>query len=154
MTACGLVAALLAGVLVPAPVPAGQTPTNWFGTWTLNVAKSASGSEPPRYKRATLRVESFQDGVTMIDEMVRSRGGLRHLEWTGKFDGLDYPVEGVEAALTNAYRRLDDRTLEIIQKLDGVVVATGRLTLSPDGKTLTRATSDGTGSTTTIYEKP
>ena len=35
-----------------------------------------------------------------------------HLEWTGKFDGNDYPVQGVEVVLTNAYRRVDDRTYD------------------------------------------
>ena len=60
--------------------------------------------------------------------MVRNRGGITHLEWTGKFDGNDYPVQGVELVLTNAYRRVDDRTYELIQKIDGEVVATARLT--------------------------
>jgi hypothetical protein len=85
--------------------------------------------------------------------MVRSRGGITHVEWTGKFDGMDYPVQGVELVLTNAYRRVDDRTCELIQKIDGEVVATARLVLSPDGKTITTVNSSRTAGATTIYDK-
>ena len=91
--------------------------------------------------------------ITIVDEMVRNRGGITHLEWTGKFDGIDYPVQGVELVLTNAYRRVDDRTYELIQKIDGEVVATSRLTMSPDGRTITTVNSSKTASATTIYER-
>ena len=59
---------------------------------------------------------------------MRSRGGILHLEWIGKFDGNDYPVQGVEVVLTSAYRRVDDRTWELRQKIDGEPVATVRFT--------------------------
>jgi hypothetical protein len=91
--------------------------------------------------------------ITIVDEMVRNRGGITHLEWTGKFDGTDYPVQGVELVLTNAYRRVDDHSYELIQKIDGAVVATSRLTLSPDGRTITTVNASKTASATTIYEK-
>ena len=41
----------------------------------------------------------------------------------------------------------------LVQKMDGVIVATARLAVSPDGKTLTTVTSSRTGNATTIYEK-
>ena len=84
---------------------------------------------------------------------MRSRGGILHLEWSGRLDGLDYPVQGVEVVLTNAYRRLDDRTWELVQKTDGAVAAAARLAISSDGKTITVVTSSKTGSATTIYER-
>ena len=84
---------------------------------------------------------------------MRSRGGVTHLEWSGKFDGVDYPVQGVELVLTNAYRRIDDHTLELIQKIDGQVVATARLLISPDGRTITTVNSSRTASATTVYER-
>jgi len=99
------------------------------------------------------RIEASASGITITDEMVRSRGGITHLEWTGRFDGQDYPVQGVELVLTNAYRRVDDRTYELIQKIDGDVVATSRMTMSPDGKTITTVNSSKTASATTVYEK-
>ena len=72
----------------------------------------------------------------------------------GKFDGADYPVQGVEIVVTNAYRRVDDRTFEIVQKVDGEVSVTARMTVSPDGKTLTSVTFAQNGqTTTTVFER-
>jgi hypothetical protein len=131
-----------------------QTPASWFGTWQLNVGKSTFSPEPP-YKGARRRIEASDGGmtITIVDDLVRTRGGILHLEWTGKLDGLDYSVQGVEIVLTNAYRRVDDRTWALVQKMDGVIVATARLAISPDGKTLTTVTSSRTGNATTIYER-
>ena len=137
--------------LAPGILP-GQTLASWFGTWKLNVAKSTFGPALI-YKSATRRIELSDGAVAIVDDLVRSRGGIVHLEWTGKLDGLDYAVQGVEVVLTNAYRCLDDRTCELTQKMDGEVVATARLAISPDGKTLTAVTSSRTGMATTIYER-
>src|SRR5439155_2012903 len=83
--------------------PAAELPTAWLGTWTLNVAKATSPGPFP-YRRGTRRISATTDGgVTIVDDLVRVRGGVLHLEWTGKFDGLDYPVQGVEVVLTSAY---------------------------------------------------
>ena len=45
---------------------------------------------------------------------------------------------GVEVALTSAYRCSDDRTCELVQKVDGDIVANVRMILSADGKTMTK----------------
>jgi hypothetical protein len=132
--------------------PAAQTPPAWFGTWKLNVARSTFSPQPP-YKRATRRIEPSAGAITIVDDLVRSRGGILHLEWTGMLDGVDYPVQGVEIVLTNAYRRVNDRAWELTQKIDGEVVATARLAISPDGRTLTTVTSSRTGNATTVYDK-
>src|SRR5438105_4352197 len=79
----------------------GQAQAPWFGTWKLNLAKSVTGSN--RFKRVTSRIEPTEDGLIVIYDMVGLRGGITHMEWTGKFDGKDYPVEGVDYVLTNAY---------------------------------------------------
>jgi hypothetical protein len=137
---------------LPGALPAQPQPS-WFGSWTLNLARSTYSPGPPPFKRATRNISPSGDDITIIDEMVRNRGGITHLEWTGKFDGKDYPVQGVELVLTNAYRRVDDRTYELVQKIDGEVVATSRLTMSPDGKTITTVNASKTASATTVYEK-
>ena len=138
----------LAGVLA-----AGQAEASWFGIWQLNLARSTYDPGPPPFRRATHRIERSGDRIKITDDQVRRRGGVTHLEWTGKFDGIDYPIQGVELVLTNAYRRVDDRTYELIQKIDGEVVATARLQISADGKTITTVNSSTTASATTIYEK-
>jgi len=147
-----LIGAMLSAFLTRPEVSAGQAPTSWFGTWRLNVARSTLGPESP-YRRGSRRIEPSEGGITIIDDVVRSRGGILHLEWSGRLDGLDYPVQGVEVVLTDAYRRLDDRTWELVQKTDGAVAAAARLAISSDGKTITVVTSSKTGSATTIYER-
>ena len=140
------------GIKSPGMLP-GETIASWFGTWKLNLASSTYSPGPPPFKRATRRIEQVGARITITDDQVRTRGGLIHLEWTGKFDGLDYAVQGVEVALTNAYRRIDDHTCELVQKVDGEIVATARLLLSPDGTTITTVNSSRTASATTVYER-
>jgi hypothetical protein len=130
-----------------------QSTRLWFGVWELNVVRSSYSSGPPPYKRATRRIEPSERGIRIVDDLVRPRGGVVHLEWIGRFDGLDYPVQGAEAVLTNAFRCRDDRTCELVQKLDGEVVVTARLTISPDGKVLTTVAADQEASFTTVYER-
>ena len=55
-----------------------------------------------------------------------------------KFDGKDYPVDSMPRGVTSSARRVDERTLEITDKIDGKVVRTDRREVSPDLKTLTR----------------
>jgi hypothetical protein len=125
----------------------------WFGVWKVNVERSSYSSGTPPYKRATRRIEPSERGVRIVDDVVQPRGGVVHLEWIGRFDGLDYPVQGAEVVLTNAYRCHDDRTCELVQKLDGEVVVTARLTISRDGRVLTTVAAGQPASFTTIYEK-
>ena len=67
---------------------------------------------------------------------IRSPQDTRNL----KLDGKDYPVEGngVPQGLTSSARRVDERTLEIVDKVNGKVTRTERRELSPDLKTLIR----------------
>lgn len=136
---------------------AGQTQA-WFGTWTLNPEKSSYDPGPPPYTRSTFTIDPRGDGVRVTYDMVRPRGGLTHLEWDGRFDGREYPVQGVEELVTYAYNRIDDRTYDIVTRLDGRVAATSRAVLSEDGKTITTTTTgrDFQGrqvTTVTVYER-
>ena len=112
----------------------------WFGTWQLVQAPPASRFETPPYRKVTLRIEPRGDGLRVVYDMVRARGGITHVEWEGRFDGRDYPVQGIEYHLTNAYRPIDDRSYEIIVKVDGRVAANAIAVVSADGTTLTVTT--------------
>jgi len=68
---------------------------------------------------------------------VDASGKPLHNEWTGKFDGKDYPVTGDSTQDARAYRKIDDRTMELTYKLNGKTTETDRWELSADGKTLT-----------------
>jgi len=128
----------------------------YFGTWN-QVLEGSNGSGTP-YKRITSRIEPWEDGLRVTYDLVGNRGGVTHMEWTGKFDGRDYPMQGVDNVLTNAYRKIDDRSYEIVIKVEGNTQATARVVVSPDGKTLQVATENRTASgptvrTTTVYER-
>jgi len=80
------------------------------------------------------------------------------MEWVGKLDGKDYPIQGIDTVLTNAYTQIDERTFEVVVKSDGAMAATAGITISQDGRTLTSVTSarnsaGQTLKTTTVYDK-
>jgi hypothetical protein len=150
-----LAAALLCLIVA---APAGMQPAPWFGTWQLKSQESAGPFADPAYKRVTSHIEPLGDGLKVSYDMVRTRGGITHVEWVGRFDGRDYPVQGMDYVLTNAYRVLDDRSYEIVIKVDGQVAATAVAVVSPDGRTLTVSTRErrpggGTSTTTALYER-
>jgi hypothetical protein len=135
------VAALAALVFIFLPVATrSQEPAPWIGTWNLNAAKSSNRPGSP-FKRETLRINPWEDGVKVVYDLVGVRGGITHIEWTGRFDGKDYPLQGVDEVLTNAYRRTCNNAYEIVVKRDGTIVATTLVTISPDGKTLRAETA-------------
>ena len=152
-----LAVAALIGVLAP-PFPLlGQTP-DWFGTWRLNLDKSIYNPGPPPYRRATMKVERWEDKVRFSYDFVYPRGGMQHMEWTGLFDGKDYMVQGTDEYITYAYKRIDDRMYEIVAKLDTRITAVATVTLAPDGRTLTTVTRGKSArgqdvTNTTVYER-
>ena len=130
---------VLVQLLVPFTL-AGQTTESLVGTWELDTASSTQSSN--RFKRTTCRIERWEDGLRVSYELVGIRGGVIHLEWTGRFDGQDYSVQGADYVLTNAYTWIDSETYDVVVKLDGRLVASARTTLSRDGQTLTTVSKE------------
>jgi hypothetical protein len=56
-----------------------------------------------------------------------------------KFDGRDYPALGpnLPSGFASSGRRVDARTLQLTDKIDGKIMDTQQVVLSPDLKTLT-----------------
>ena len=126
-------------VLVVASIvatPSAQQQAPWFGTWQ-QVPPSKPWFDPWPYQKVTLRIEPSDDGLHVVYDMVRRRGGVQHMEWSGRFDGKEHPVQGVDYVLTNAYRQLSDRGYEIVVRVDGSQAAVATATVSADGKTMT-----------------
>lgn len=129
----------------------------WFGNWQ-QLPPSKPWFDPWPYQKVTLRIEPWDDGLRVVYDMVRRRGGITHMEWTGRFDGQDYPVQGVDYVLTNAYRRLSDRSYEIVVRVDGREAAVATADVSGDGKTMTvntleRDARGRTVKTSAVYRK-
>jgi hypothetical protein len=106
-----------------------------MGTWKLNEAKSKIA--PGMTKNNTVVYEAAGDSVKVTVDGADSMGKPVRSEWTGKFDGKDYPVTGDPTSDARSYKQIGARTLEMAIKKDGKVTATGRIVVSADGKTRT-----------------
>jgi len=114
-----------------------------MGTWKLNEAKSKLS--PGVAKNTTVVYEATGDNVKVTIDGTDSDGKPTHNEWTGKFDGKDYPVTGDPSSDTRSLKKVDGRTLTFTVKKGDKTTITGRIVVSADGKTRT-VTTGGTDS--------
>jgi len=127
-----------------------------LGTWKLNEAKSKLGAGMP--KNLTVVYEAAGDNIKGTIDGVDGMGKPTHNEWTGKFDGKDYPVTGDPTSDTRAIKKIDDHNYELTVKKGGKVTLTGKAVISADGKTRT-VTVGGTDAAgkkvegTSVYDK-
>jgi hypothetical protein len=147
--------AAFGGLLMTAAVGLAADDPN-MGTWKLDEAKSkiSAGST----KNATVVYEASGDSIKVTIDGVDGDGKATHDEWTGKFDGKDYPVTGDPLAKTRSYKRVNSHTLVASNHKDGKVVLTARIVVSADGKTRTVSvsTTDANGkkvNSTSVYNK-
>ncbi len=127
-----------------------------MGTWKLNDAKSKFPAGAT--KNTSVVYEAAGDQVKVTVDGTDADGKSVHNEWTGKFDGKDYPVTGDPNTDARAYKKVNDHTLSMTVKKAGKVTVTGRIEVSADGKTRTVSTkgTDAKGakvSTTAVYDK-
>ena len=127
-----------------------------MGTWKLNEAKSkiAAGTG----KNKTVVYAAAGSSVKVTIDGTDAAGKPAHNEWTGKFDGKDYAVTGDPTADMRSYKKIDDRTMDFMNKKSGKVVVSGRIAVAADGKSRT-VNSNGTDAkgkkfkNTTVYDK-
>jgi hypothetical protein len=109
-----------------------------IGTWKLNAAKSnvpagAMKNSTVVYVQQGDKIKCVTDGVVGTDTPL-------HIEWTGKFDGNDYPLIGDSESDTRSYKKIDDHTLELINKKNGQVTVRARVVYARNFKTRTMTT--------------
>lgn len=143
-------------VLCFAAVAVGFASDANMGTWKLNDAKSKFA--PGASKNNTVVYEAAGDSVKVTVDGVDGSGKATHNEWTGKFDGKDYPVTGDSTSDSRAYTKVGARTLDLTVKKDGKVTITGKIAVAADGKsrTVTAGGTDATGkkvTSTQVYDK-
>jgi len=127
-----------------------------MGTWKLNEGKSKIAAGSP--KNSTVVYAADGDNIKVTVDGTDADGKSTHNEWTGKFDGKDYPVTGDPTQDTRSYKKINDRTMMLTVKKDGKAMTSGRIVVSPDGKsrtvTTTRTGPDGKKSkSTAVYDK-
>ena len=106
-----------------------------MGTWKLNEAKSKFPAGAT--KNHTVKYEAAGDEVKVTVDGTDAKGAATHNEWTGKFDGKDYPVTGDPRIDSRAYRAEGANTLIMTMKKDGKIVGTGKIVMAADGKSRT-----------------
>jgi len=127
------------------------------GTWKLNAKKSHLGrgmgrNETVKYEGAFF----FRTRVTIDGR--DAKGKAEHSEWVGMFNGDDYAVTGDPESDARSYKQADDHTLNFWVKKGGKVMASGKVVVSPDGKSRT-VTTTGMGPkgkkvhTSAVYDK-
>ena len=127
-----------------------------LGTWKLNEAKSTIAPGAP--KNNTVVIAAAGDQVKITVDGITGDGKPAHNEWTGKYDGKEYPVTGDSSTDARSYKKIDDRTFELTNMKGGKATTTGRVVISADGKTRT-VTVSGTApdgkkeSVNAVYDK-
>jgi len=106
-----------------------------IGTWKLNEAKSQIPAGT--LKNVTVVYETQGDSVKVTTDGFGRDGKPMHTEWTGKYDGKDYPLAGDPSADARSYRKIDDHTYALANKKDGKVATSGSIVVSKDGKSRT-----------------
>lgn len=131
---------LSAAVVAAALVANAQSKDPFVGTWRLNVAKSTY-SPGPTPKSVTSIYEAAGQGLKVSVKNESSAGTVEY-SYTSNLDGKDMPVTGNNPlADMVAVRRVDARTLELVNKKGGKVTSTQRNVISADGKTRTVTTT-------------
>jgi hypothetical protein len=127
-----------------------------MGTWKLNAAKSKIGAGAQT--NTTVVYAPAGDSVKVTTDGTDGTGKPSHSEWTGKFDGKDYPITGDPENDMRALTRVNDQTLRVTEKKGGKITITGRIVVAADGKsrTVTTTSTDASGKKTTstrFYDK-
>jgi hypothetical protein len=112
------------------------------GTWELDTA--ASKYDPGPARKSDIRIYKVDgDKIHMTGKVVFADGKAINIEYTGAYDGKDYPVAGNPKVGTIAQERIDDYRAKTTTKRDGKITATSVRVISKDGQTMT-ITSTGT----------
>ncbi len=104
--------------------------------WKLNLAKSKYNPGPAP-KSQTITWERVDGGFKFTVDAVNADGQAAHNETIEKDDGSEGQVQGAANPTTRFLRRIDDRTYEDGDKVNGKPTTSRRMVVAPDGRTLT-----------------
>ncbi len=147
---------VLLGVCLLAAAAAYAADDAFMGTWKLNEAKSKIPAGMAKNSTVTYTAEG--DQVKVAIDGTTPDGKPMHNEWTGKYDGKDYPVTGDAAETARSVKKVNDHTLDFTVKNGDKTTATGKVVVAKDGKsrTVTTHATDANGkkvTSTTVYDK-
>lgn len=147
-TACG-------GAKAPAPAAEEAVAVSPLaGVWKLNLGKSSIPAEmAPVEMTTTIEVEG--DRIQISEESMQASGDIQTVTVDAAFDGAAHPISGSPTVDAAIYKLVDERTMEVVFKKGGKVVAKERFVVAEDGATMTSTMTkkDGTEIGTALYEK-
>jgi hypothetical protein len=142
----------------------GNRVTDEFGNWKLTMTRIAkapteahalSGSWQP------LKIESISDRELLVTYKLEgdtfSMSRPTGQSYTARLDGTDTPFKGDPDTNSVALKRIDKNTIEEADKLNGKVLSVTRLTVAPDGTSMTvlvKDAQDGTNQFTMLKQHP
>jgi hypothetical protein len=148
---------VMIAILVSALATVAMADDPFTGTWKLNLTQSnfPSGQAP---RSDMFKCIAQENGLKCSFDTVDADGKAHHSDVSAKYDGKDYSQPGTPNVDTTALRKINDYTLDIVDKKAGKEIARYRSTVSRDGKTtiITGTTKDATGKEVTsisVYDK-
>jgi hypothetical protein len=136
--------AILALVFVAALPQIGFAQSNAFkslvGTWKLNLAKSTY-SPGPTPRSGTLTFQEDGQGLRATVETIDAQGNPAKRVTVIFDDGKSHPVRDAPAFDAASIKAVNDFTIWDLRTKAGKVVQTVVITISPDGKSHTTATT-------------
>ena len=141
-----LLAATICGI---ASIAAAQATDRLAGTWILNVAKSNfTTGAPPRSQTTTLH--AMEGGIHETVERANADGTTTRWDVMVKYDGKDHPVKGDPSRDTVAMTKVDQNTVDVVNKKGATVVSRMRIVVAADGRTRTNTVMDASGKPTNV----
>lgn len=137
---------LIAAFALPSAVAA-QAPPSLDGTWKLNAAKSTFEPAELASKSSTATYTFSGKSVTVKVDQENAKGQKVHVEYTATLDGADSPWKGTLDGKPNlgqdavSFKRLDDHTYHVENKLKGKLMTTNHIVVAADGKSRTSTTT-------------
>jgi hypothetical protein len=113
---------------------------------STRVAKGPAGSHAISGSWRTSKVENVSDNGLLVT--FKLEGDTLNMSspigqsYSAKLDGTDAPYKGDPGTTSVSVKRIDKNTIEETDKRDGKVIGVSRMTVSPDGKTMTAVWTD------------
>ena len=127
--------ALIAGLSLTGQVLSAQSKDAFLGKWVLDADHSQFTPGPGPFDRSMI-FEVKSGGLHNLTSTRTANGGIMTIEYTAKFDGHDYAIDGTGLD-TVSIKRDDPNTIERTGKVRGMPSETCTMKIAPDGKTLT-----------------
>src|SRR5437660_6469231 len=120
------------------------------------VSKGPAGAHAISGSWRTSKFETVSDnGLTFtykVEGDSLSMSSPTGQSYTAKLDGTDAPYKGDPGTNGVSVKRVNKNTIEETDKRDGSVISVVRITVAPDGKTMTLAVNDKLHGTTSQFE--